>query len=286
MSGKSTEEYASYTKYLCNSDSTVTKVGTAESISDGNKIDELAQQILNQQISLFTTFPNLSLISSTIEDTIIVLDDDEKETKESKDRRKKVLDKLNAALDSDIKLLDKIRKIYPDFCMNMKEVLGDKYHSIYAKAVTMLRDLCVVVAATPVFENGAFDFDDLTNEDIAEVVYIDLPDGVLDSREDIDTEEPPHSKDEMLIMISEKLDTDDFQRACIIAKTYLKDQLDRYSKTVTSEKVDEDVKTFTKSNNSSLEIINKYTAYLNMPKTFNKPEDKEFKPKEDEDLTY
>lgn len=286
MSGKTAEEYALYNSYLGRSDSTVSVSGTAESINDENKSEKLSRQISEKQIALLKTFPNLSLISNTLEDTIIVLDDDGEETKESEDRRREVLAKLEAALDSDTSLLNKTRRVYPDFCKNMEEAIGSKYYLMYAKAVTKLRNLCSFVAATPVYDDGEFDYDDLTDEDIAEVVYVDIPDRTFDSDEYDDSEEPYYSKDDMLIMISEELDTDDFQRACIIAKTYLKDQLARYNRAVTSEEIDEDIQKYTISNNSSLDIINKYTAYLNMPKTFNKPEDKEFKPKEDDDLTY
>ena len=286
MSGKTAEEYALYNSYLGRSGSTVSVSGTAESIRVENKSEKLSREISEKQIALLKTFPNLSLISNTLEDTIIVLDDDGEETKESEDRRREVLAKLAAALDSDKSLLNKTRKVFPDFCKNMEEAIGSKYYLMYAKAVTKLRNLCSFVAATPVFDDGEFDYDDLTDEDIAEVVYVDIPDRTFDSDEYDESEEPYYSKDDMLIMISEELDTDDFQRACIIAKTYLKDQLARYNRAITSEEIDEDIEKYTISYNSSLEIINKYTAYLNMPKTFNKPEDKEFKPKEDDDLTY
>ena len=260
--------------------------GTGESINNESNTEKLSREISEKQIALLKTFPNLSLISNTLEDTIIVLDDDGEETQESENRRRKVLFKLETALKNDTRLLNKTRETCPDFCTDMEEVLGSEYYLIYAKAVTKLRQLCVLVSTTPVFDDSDFDYDDLTDEDIEDDIYFDHPGVFLDSREDGEIEEPYYSKDDMLIMISEELDTDDFQRACIIARTYLKDQLDKYSKAVTAEKVDEDVRRLTKSNNRSLEIINKYTAYLNMPKTFNKPEDKANKPKEDDDLTY
>ena len=161
---------------------------------------------------------------------------------------------------------------------------------IIAWLVTKLDTVLMIKLNVEAFDADMFKdivfADDLIDEDIEDDIYFDHPDDFLDSREDGEIEEPYYSKDDMLIMISEELDTDDFQRACIIARTYLKDQLDKYSKAVTAEKVDEDVQRLTKSNNRSLEIINKYTAYLNMPKTFNKQEDKANKPKEDDDLTY
>ena len=286
MSGKTAEEYALYNSCLGRSGSTVSVSGTGESINNESKTEKLSREISEKQIALLKTFPNLSLISNTLEDTIIVLDDDGEETQESENRRRKVLFKLETALKNDTRLLNKTRETCPDFCTDMEEVLGSEYYLIYAKAVTKLRQLCVLVSTTPVFDDSDFDYDDLTDEDIEDDIYFDHPDDFLDSREDGEIEEPYYSKDDMLIMISEELDTDDFQRACIIARTYLKDQLDKYSKAVTAEKVDEDVRRLTKSNNRSLEIINKYTAYLNMPKTFNKPEDKANKPKEDDDLTY
>ena len=286
MSGKTAEEYALYNSCLGGSGSTVSVSGTGESINNESNTEKLSREISEKQIALLKTFPNLSLISNTLEDTIIVLDDDGEETQESENRRRKVLFKLETALKNDTRLLNKTRETCPDFCTDMEEVLGSEYYLIYAKAVTKLRQLCVLVSTTPVFDDSDFDYDDLTDEDIEDDIYFDHPDDFLDSREDGEIEEPYYSKDDMLIMISEELDTDDFQRACIIARTYLKDQLDKYSKAVTAEKVDEDVRRLTKSNNRSLEIINKYTAYLNMPKTFNKPEDRANKSKEDDDLTY
>lgn len=266
MSEKTPQNYAAYNRYMERSDSPSSQVENEESNSVVNDTDRLSSEITLVQNNLLSLFPNLSLISSTIEDTIIVVDDDGNETEDSLKRRTEVLKKLKEAYEKDKALKEKVQKVLPSFCDDLNEVLGDKYYSIYDTARSTLIKICNYVSLTP-----TYDYDDDFDEEYADDEYED--DTYVEEEETSDSQEksefPDKSPFDLYMKISDDLDTSEFQKACILAKTYLKYQMELYQRRIGRETVlESDLLKFRTRNNDSLDEICKYTAYLNMPKTF------------------
>ena len=203
--------------------------------------ETLSTELNKTQKELIQSFLSLTLVSNSIEDTIIIVDSNGKETEDSLERRKKVLDKLKQSLQDNKALKNRILELYPDITIDLKRELGDEY-PLYSSAASDLIKLCGSVNSIKVthdskdyYPNGVSFDTDVSRR--------------YDEDDEYDTYEPAEQIKEsevktdknMLDFISKTLDHPSFISATLTEKRYMRRKIMALKNLTSEYEIDRDV---------------------------------------------
>lgn len=237
--------YDLYKNYLDrNTNKNSVPINDAQNTSESAS-QRLSNSITEAEIKLFDSFPNVSFLADIIEDSIIVVGDDGKETEESILRRTQFLERLNTTLEGDSVLFKKVRETYPSFGTEMDKKVDLTDFAHYSDVKTKFRRLISRINSTPVSK---------TKDAI-----------IYENNVRVDLEIPISEYNELLNDISKCIDSMDFNRACEIEKTFVQREIDIFKAMAAEKSVEDDVaigmSRLEKENDDEIKKVNTYKDY-------------------------
>lgn len=236
MSQNTDENNDIFNQYLTRSMSPISAAKTVPEVSvalDGHAseytTESLSRELNDVETELIQKFLSLTLVSNTIEDTIIIVDKNGNETPESFERRIDVLTRLQAKLEDYKSLKAKVLDACPDLDVDLKLSLGDD-HQTYTAGTSRLIKLCGTVNSLHVVHDPSKYHYDLSDEIIGPRKFnYDEEDKTVytEPRENIKVSEIKTDKD-MLDHISGCLDTPSFIKATLVEKRFLKEKVQEF----------------------------------------------------------
>ena len=247
--------------------------------------ESLSKELNSVEMELVQNFFALTLVSNAVEDTIIIVDKNDKETPESLERRKSVLVRLQAALEDYKSLRCKVLNACPELETALSLALGEEYTSGKSKLIKVFG----TVNSKHVVHNPLryhYDFKKESTDpkkissDTEETDFFKAHDDKKDEKgsgKDISKtpdDEEPKSIDEsavktdkdMLDFISGMLDTPVFIKATLVEKRYLKDMIEEFKIKSSTRKVSPDiissVDEYSRESLSTLSTLEKYSKLI------------------------